>query len=218
MAKLTPQDRENYQKLYNAADNLSKLIPDSNNSLKELTSVFVNNLSETKALSSFDQLLSQVELTGSYLTIYQLFADTIKNNDAINKASLDLRTSYNQIKVSLNQTKASLEAVDDDFLDDLTTPCHDSLFLEFLPDTKVKTWTKKLLNDQALALENEQVENLINAWGNAVTTFVEDARKKNEAKSRLDPTRTETIAHFFCIHNQLEELYSELFTVVALNS
>jgi hypothetical protein len=205
-----------------AADNLLEKIPavdkepniDGFFTLQELTKAFFDQLPRPEKLSSFEQLQSQVELTGGYLAMYQLFAKVISKSsvkDGINQASQELRTQYNQLKVSL-------EAVDDDFLDNVTIPSSDPLFLRLLTDktdTKIKEWTQQLISDQAPALTDSEVEKLINVWGTAVTKFVEDARKEGNL---VDPGKTETIAHFFCIHEQLEGLYSELSTSVALNS
>ncbi len=227
MPELTLQDRESYKKLYNAATTLRDTIPDkdkgpkinSSFTLEELTEAFVEKLTLTKpeALSSFEQLQAQVELTGGYLTMYQLLAVEISNNSAkdnINQAFQELQRHYNQLKMSL-EAKASQEVDDDDFLDNVTTPCSDPLFLGFLENEEVRDWTQQLMSDQAPALTNSEVQKLIDAWGKAVTKFVEDARKDG---NQVDPGRTETIAHFFCIHDQLEGLYSELSTAVALNS
>ncbi|HEY9907417.1 MAG TPA: hypothetical protein V6D18_07380 [Thermosynechococcaceae cyanobacterium] len=228
MPELTSQDRESYQKLYKAATGLSakisfnqveskKLKISDSFTLEELTKAFSEKLSKPEDLYSFEQLQAKVELTGGYLTMYQLFADVISTSsvkDGINQASQELRTQYNQLKVSL-------EAVDDDFLDNVTRPSSDPLFLRLLTDrtdTKIKEWTQQLISDQAPALTDSEVEKLINAWGTVVTEFVEDARKENEDGSRVNPGQSTTIAHFFCIHEQLEGLYSELSTSVALNS
>lgn len=231
MPELTSQDIESYQKLYSAAIRLKDAISGANvvqkappkteddtkaeakanidlPILKSLTTTFVTSLPTT--LANFEQLQSGVELTGGYLTVYQLFATAIDRSDtknSINQASQELRSQYKQLKVSL-------AAIDDDFLDDLTTPCSDPLFLGLLIDPQVKNWTDQLLNDQAPVLTDTQVQTLIDAWGTAVTEFVEDAR----TQGGVTPGDSETIAHLFCLHDQLEELYSELSTAVALNS
>jgi hypothetical protein len=232
MPELTPQDRESYVKLCNAAEGLLNVIlgnaPDlkigDSFTLRELTQAFSRNLLqanllepnllEPKDLSNFEELQSRVELTGGYLTMYQLFADAIATSNAkdnINQASQKLQIQYNQLKVSL-------AAIDDDFLDDLIPPCSDPLFLGLLTDvgtSKVKSWTQQLLSDRTPVLTDSQVQELINAWGRAVTTFVKDTADNAD---KVKPGEPKTIAHFFCIHDQLEGLYSELSTAVALNS
>jgi hypothetical protein len=233
MPELTLQDRESYQKLRGAAIKLKEAIlngvePQIGASptltelttlkklttLKELTEAFSAQLPAPEKLSSFEQLQSQVELTGGYLTMYQLFAAVIETDEtakaAINEASQRLLMQYTQLKLSL-------EAVDEDFLDDVTTTCSDPLFIGLLTDFTVKTWTNQILSDQAPVLTDSQVQELINAWGTAVTAFVEDARKNTDS-GQVEPGQSKTIAHFFCIHEQLEGLYSELSTSVALNS
>ena len=229
MPELTLQDRESYQQLHDAAKKLQSL-PLSPELLKtnpnlstftELTSTFFTQLLQPAKIASFGQLQSQVELTGGYLTMYRLFTKAINDLSEkadINKHHQELLMQYNQLKLSLdNQLKVSMEAVDDDFLDNVTTPCSDLLFLRFLKDKKVRTWTQQLINDQAPALTDSEVEKLINAWGTAVTKFVEDARKNTDS-GQVEPGQSTTITHFFCIHDQLEGLYSELSTSVALNS
>lgn len=246
MPEITSQDRESYQKLYVAAEALSTSISSINvsstnvsstnisstnileslNPLKGLTSAFFSQLIKPEALSRFDQLQSQVELTGGYLTVYQLFVTAIEaiteenaiaTKAAINEASQRLSIQYSQLKLFL-EAKASREADDDDFLDGVTTPHSDPLFLGLLTDStfpNVKNWTQQILSDRPPALMDDQVQNLINAWGTAVTEFVEDARKSGAS---VDPGQSKTIAHFFCIHDQLEGLYGELSTSVALHS
>jgi len=228
MPGLTSPDKESYQKLYGAAENLNKVFSTPLNpeptirqsfTLKELTGAFFAQLQLLKPadLNSFEQLQSKVELTGGYLAMYQLFTGVIEainvdaTKTAINEASQKLSNQYNQLKVSL-------AAIDDDFLDDLIPPCSDPLFLGLLTDvgtSKVKSWTQQLLSDQAPALSDSQVQELIDAWGKAVTAFVKDTADKGD---KVEPGEPKTIAHFFCIHDQLEDLYSELSTSVALNS
>lgn len=243
MPDLTPQDRESYQKLYSAATDLDGKISKAKvvatdlatkqrseaglSFLKGLTGKFVKALLNPQDLSNFDQLQAQVELTGSYLIltgyltmdqliaeIYKLVAEAIDQSDQkddINKASQELLMQYNQLKVLL-------EAIDDDFLDGVTTPHSDPLFLGLLADSKeskVKSWTQQILSDRSPVLTDNQVQNLTDAWGAAVTAFIEDARKQGD---KVAPGESKTIAHFFCIHDQLDGLYSELSTSVALNS
>jgi hypothetical protein len=221
MPELTSQDRDSYQQLYDAAQKLqgsllSDLLKDVSNlsTLKDLTSTFSTNLLKPAKIASFGQLQSQVELTGGYLSMYRLFTVAI-NSITESSQKANINKHHQELLMQYNQLKLSMEAVDDDFLDNVTTPCSDPLFLRFLKDKKVRTWTQQLMSDQAPALTDSEVEKLINVWGTAVTKFVEDARKEGNL---VDPGKTETIAHFFCIHEQLEGLYSELSTSVALNS
>lgn len=224
MPELMPQDKESYQKLYDAADHLLDQIPTEEGpqigdtfTLRELTDAFFNKLTVPADLTSFEQLQAQVELIGGYLVMYRLFTDVINTStwkDSINEDYQKLLAQYNLLKVSL-------DAVDDDFLDNLTVPCSDPLFLGFLDDQDVRMWTQQLMADQAPTLTDSQVETLINAWGTAVTKFAEDARKEATQinnENRVNPGQSTTIAHFFCIHDQLEGLYSELSTAVAVNS
>jgi pterin-4a-carbinolamine dehydratase len=185
--------------------------------LQDLTQEFTNNLPNSKNLSSFEELQAKVELTGGYLTMYQLFTRAIASIDDTSKKA-NINKHHQELLMQYNQLRVSLEAVDDDFLDNVATPCSDPLFLRFLTDFTVKTWTNQILSDQAPVLTDSQVQQLIDAWGTAVTKFVEDARKDANVSDPVKPGQSTTIAHFFCIHDQLEGLYSELSTSVALNS
>lgn len=226
MPELTPQDRESYQKLYKAAEALNKTIPhgeqgtkiNSSFTLKELTSAFFSKLTHPDDDSfSFEQLPAQVELTGGYLAMYRLFTQAIDSiADPAKKA--DINKHYQELLKQYNQIKVSLDAVDDDILEDVTIPYSDPLFLSLLPKEpgNVKKWTEHLMANQSPALTDSEIQQLIVAWENAVTAFVEDA--ENQSQGNVDPGKTDTIAHFFCIHEQLEGLYSELSTAAALNS
>jgi len=229
MPELTSQDRESYQKLYNAAKALLGILLPKQElpeqeiqigesfTLQDLTQEFTNNLPNSKNLSSFEELQAKVELTGGYLTMYQLFTRAIASIDDTSKKA-NINKHHQELLMQYNQLRVSLEAVDDDFLDNVATPCSDPLFLRFLKEKKVRTWTQQLMNDRVPALTDSEVQKLIDAWGTAVTKFVEDARKDANDSDPVKPGQSTTIAHFFCIHDQLEGLYSELSTSVALNS
>lgn len=221
MPELTLRDRESYQKLYDAAFDLQNLLlplalPNLA-TLKQLTSTFYTNLLNPENLVSFGQLQSQIELTGGYLKMYGLFTKDIDNIPDLSQKN-DINKHHQELLRQYNLLKVSLEAIDDDFLDHVTTPCSDPLFLSFLNDKEVRDWTQQLMSDQAPALTDSQVQTLINAWGTAVTKFVEDARQDANDSDPVKPGQSRTIAHFFCIHDQLEGLYSELSTAVAMNS
>lgn len=218
MPELTLRDRESYQQLHDAASNLKDLLNSNSDlpTLKELTNTFSVNLLQPAEITSFGQLQSQIELTGGYLTMYRLFTEDLNSiPDFYQKA--DINKYHRELLMQYNQLKVSLDAVDDDFLDNVTTLCSNPLFLRFLEDDKVRTWTQQLMDDQAPALTDSEVQRLIDAWGIAVTKFVEDARKNTDG-GQVEPGQSKTIAHFFCIHDQLEGLYSELSTAVAVNS
>lgn len=223
---LTPQDIESYKKLRDAVNAVDMVegIP-GNDPFKVLIKALKEKLTKSERLPSFDELQFQVELTGGYLTIYQLLVEKIKwsitNADDLNKAKEKLNRASNELQIYYNQLKVSLDAIDSDFLDDVTTISSDPLFLRLLTDKDARNWTEKILRDQAPALKDGEVEKLINAWGTAVGAFAEDARKQYEPNGQANlavPGQTETIARFFSIHDQLEGLYSELSTAIALNN
>ncbi|MBU7587369.1 MAG: hypothetical protein KAF91_31825 [Nostoc sp. TH1S01] len=250
MPDLTPQDKESYEKLYNAAKDLKDLFEKISSinkeesmklkigdsfTLEELTKAFFDNLLPTQEqkFSRFEELQAQIELTGAYLTMYQLFAEVISNSsiqEKINQAIQELRTQYNQLKESLakvgnnfaenvsleeigdkSSENVSLEVVGNNFSEQEKIPDSDALFLKLLGNQDIKDQTKQLLSDRRLP-KDCNVQNLIDAWGEAVKAFVEDPVKAstNKAKIKVTPGETETIANFFRIHDQLERLYSKL--------
>lgn len=217
MPKLTSQDKDSYKKLYNAAITLNSKIPDGDQSptinasftLKELTSAFCQKLTEPVTVSSFEQLQAQVELTGGYLTMYRFFTESLDSSETFQTG---INRHYQELLMQYKQLKMSLEAVNQDFLDNLTVSC-DSLFLTLLKDRNTRECTEKLLSDQGLPM-NCDIQQLVYAWEGAVKAFVEDAK---QPCGQLKPGETKTIAQFFCIHEQLEKLYSELSSA-ALNS
>jgi hypothetical protein len=236
MPELTPQDRESYQRLRAAAETLDSQLcgadikiagqklsqaeekaQSSLPTLRNLTKEFFTSLLPTENLSSFAKLQAQIEIVGGYLALYKIFTETI--NKTTNKA--DINTAYQKLLTEYNPLRASLEAADDDFVDELIPPSSDPLFLGFLEDNteqKVKTWTQQLMSDQAPALNGGKVQKLVDAWGLAVTKFLEDAQKENTAEDQAVPGESNTIAHFLSIHDQLDGLYSQLSTAVALNN
>ena len=219
MAGLPSQDKESYSKLYGVAtdlDNKIKSVPSPDltlTTLKSLTTTFLTSLLKPASLNSFGQLQAQVELAGGYLTMYQLFAKVIETlTDASVKK--DINQYRHELQIQCNQLKVSLAAINDDSLDNLISPCSDPLFLGFLKGD-VKNWTNEILSNRALALPDSQVQELINAWGNVVSSFVEDAQVTN-TDDKVNIGDPKTIESFFCIHNSLETLYGRLGTNVSL--
>jgi hypothetical protein len=75
--------------------------------------------------------------------------------------------------------------------------------------------TQQLFKNQSLELAESDLKNLADAWGNVVSTFVEDAQDTDN-DDQLNIGDPATIAGFLCIHNRLETLYSRLDTNVSL--
>jgi hypothetical protein len=218
MAELTSQDKESYLKLYGAATELDNKVKSVTSpdltlaTLKSLTATFSTSLLKPASLTSFGQLQAQVELTGGYLTMYKLFAKVIETlTDSVKK---EINQYRHELQIQYNQLKVSLAAIDDDSLDNLISPCSDPLFLGFLKGD-VKNWTNEILSNRALALSDSQVQELINAWGNVVSSFVEDAQVTT-TDDKVIIGDSKTIESFFCIHNSLETLYGRLGTNVSL--
>jgi hypothetical protein len=200
MAELTPQDRENYEKLQKAFQKLNdgivftspiKNITDSVN--KVLNPVLKSLINDT------GELRKKVDLVDGYLTIQALL---IPNDSAVVQEIANLNEAL----------KRSLKVVEDetiDLTDEIESFCSDSLFFKSL-DAPFKQLTEALLNDRSPDLNETNINPLIQAWGKAVQKFVDDARKKGEQNGKVTPGEPETFASFFCIHNQLETLYSRL--------
>ncbi|MCY7277499.1 MAG: hypothetical protein LH702_28130 [Phormidesmis sp. CAN_BIN44] len=75
--------------------------------------------------------------------------------------------------------------------------------------------TQQLFNDQSPELREFDPQNLTDAWGTVVSSFVEDAQDTNEDDA-LNIGASETIGSFFCIHERLETLYGRLGANVSL--
>jgi hypothetical protein len=215
------QATKSYSELYGAATELNNKIksvtvtsPDSTlTTLKSLTAMFSTSLLKPESLPSFGQLQAQVDLTDCYLGIYKLFA---KGIETITDASVkkDINQYSHELRIQYNQLKVSLAAIDDDSLDNLISPCSDPLFLGFLKGD-VKNWTNEILSNRTPALSDSQVQELINAWGNVVSSFVENAQDTN-TDDKVNIGDSKTIESFFCIHERLETLYGRLGTNVSL--
>lgn len=212
MADLTPQDQENYINLKKAVIALKNIIPDALTTLKQLIQAVLAKLPEkVKTSAELEELAEKVD---SYLVVQSLLLESLTNEQQKTEIAQASQEVSNQNKL----LKASLEDLDDadlSALDDLNPFCMDALFLSSITG-KAKTRTQQLLDGFAPNLKDKDIQNLTDAWGAAIQKFAEDSRK--DGGKNTDPVRPgkpDTIARFFCIHEELEALYDRLSTLVA---
>jgi hypothetical protein len=224
MADLTPQAKDSYKKLRKAATDLKTafgpLSADGNPTLiKNLFLALEGQL--PASLNTIDELEINLARADSYLVAQEFLLDTSSLNvgqkKAIAQATQELLHQSALLKASLKD----IEDVDLSTLESLKPPYLDALFFDFLPKDlqgnpkEEEGWTEKLLDGSLSALNDGQVQQLTDAWGTAISTFVENSRKRNEPKAKLQPGKPDTIVHFFCIHEELEVLYDRLSTLIA---
>jgi hypothetical protein len=202
MAELTLEDRENYELLKSAFAGLN--YPDTR---LNLITQSVNAELNKNLENDTTKLRERIDLVDGYLKIHALI---------LPNKSADVQGIVNLI----HELNRSLKVVEDETLeltDEVESFCDDSLFLEFFdklpsPDytpaviKQLKNWTEALLSDRVPNLNETQINQLIQAWGKIIEKFVEDARTTGD----VEPGEPETFAHFFCIHSELENLYTKL--------
>lgn len=216
MAGLTQQDRENYKKLQIAVKNLWNLIKDlAENPIQKLLKSLSNELlQESKfpeTLNTLEELESRLNMIDAYLGPQNLLLAS--PTPAIAEATQELLQQSDLIKESLQDLKGT----DLSRLDDLESSCTDPQFFELIKGNPKKpnieaSWTKSLLADHPLNLNNTQIDQLTNVWGIAIAGIVDDAQKQ---RGKLVPGTTDTISRFFCIHEELEALYDRVSNLVA---
>lgn len=212
MAKLTPEDRENYKKLQKAFQKLNYLnLPPISELTKKTNDELTINLNDDTS-----ELRRRINLVNSYLGFHTLF---------LPDKSADI-----QDILGLNeQIDGSLNAIENETLnltDDIEDFQPDSLFITFVEKSEAsppatptaKASTVILIDDRDPNLKEEQIDYLTQVWGKAISKFVEDARRKNETGGSVKPGQPETFAHFFRIHKELEILYGRLAKTEAVQS
>lgn len=221
MAELTPQDKENYENLKTAF-----LRRNSERDRDVTIERILETLEIDKSPKNIGELQQKIDALELYIKIkrdllgIKLF---IVKNPPIppNPSSEEEKEKLEQVFLnSLEKLKGSLKVVEDETLnltEEIEEKCPDRVILDFLEDSTFKEQTKALLNikDRPPYLNKKQIERLIEAWGTAVSKFVEDARsgKDNGKVDPVDsakPNTQKTLASFFCIHGKLETLYSRL--------
>ena len=218
MAELTDQYRNNHENFKNAASSLKNALnslPATSNSklLKELFSAIVHQL--PVSLKDIGELRKSPDQIESYMVVQSLLLDISSLNAeqklAVANTTQELISQSNLIKESLRDiTDTDLSA-----LDDLGSPCMDAQFLDLIPDNKTdlsKTWTKRLLAGYSFELSSIDIIKLTDAWGSAIAGIVDDAQKRG---GKLEPGKEDTLFRFFCIHEELEDLYDKVSNLVA---
>lgn len=212
MAELTLEDRENYEKLKTAFAKLPYKFKEGN--IKTILNQIITRLNSTP--QNTDELKEAVTLVDGYLKIVSILDIKPYLIDQTDKNVEDVKNLHQEVLNFNNRLITSIKVVEEttlDLTDEIESFCSDSLFLEFLrklstPDL-VKL-TEALLSERIPNLDDTQINQLIQAWGKVVHKFVEDARKKGEGNGRVTPGQSETFASFFCIHSELETLYTRL--------
>jgi predicted nucleic acid-binding Zn-ribbon protein len=216
MAKLTEQDKKNYDKLKEA---FKKIDPKSESlSLKAAKDkITIDDIpKETEALRE------RIERIERYIEFSNDFGNLIKfTGDGEDAGKFE-----QQFSDAIENLQRSLNVIEDEALD-LTNEIEelqpDNLFLKFVANKKSKEWTRILIKNRDPNLEEEQIDQLTKSWGTAVSKFVEDARKpkdptKHQPDGQVEPGQSDTFAHFFRIHKELEILYGRLADTEAVQS
>jgi hypothetical protein len=222
MAELTQQDRDNYKKLQELVDALRQAITTADQS-KHKAIEFLKSLFEQiflakppdpalpNELNTAEDLESRLDQIDAYLIPQNLLLQSPP--DEINKATQELLKQSDLIKESLQDIKDA----DLSTLDDLESPCTDAQFFELITGQNcqntnlLKNWTKRLLAGHSLKLSSENISQLTDAWAIAVSGIIKDAQKTGG----IEPGTPDTIARFFCIHEELEDLYDKVSNLVA---
>lgn len=96
--------------------------------------------------------------------------------------------------------------------------CTEQFLARLDPASRERTLTEQLFSNRRLDLNDAELNRLISAWGEAVSSFIRDAQDtdddRNSRQDRLDFGESDTIANFLCIHDRLETLYGRLATNV----
>lgn len=198
MAELTQEDRDNHGKLKEAFGKLN----DNDDRIKPIA-LLVKNALVPELSNDTGELRKRVDIVDGYLKIRALLSPG-KVGDI---------QAIKTLNEGLNRSLKVVEGEKLELTEDIESFSSDPLFLTFLDglqSSDLKKWTEALLRDRDPNLTEEQVSLLIQAWGKAVQKFVEDARKKGEPGTQIDPGAPETFASFFSIHNELTRLYSRL--------
>lgn len=209
MAELTEQDKKNYEKLKEAFAQL--YLPQSDILGEEAVLTKVREkIKIEQSPKDTEELREKIER----LERYQEFSDDLEKPLTFKRTSSEKPEKFEQQFLdSLEELKRSLKVIEDEILG-LTEGIEkfqpDSLFFKFIAALNPKQWTTELINNLDPLLDEGKVGELTNEWGNAVTTFVEDARKNEGQVDEAIPRQPKTFAHFFRIHKELEVLYSRL--------
>ncbi|QLE55448.1 hypothetical protein [Nostoc sp. TCL26-01] len=210
MTVLTEHDQKNYAKLKEAVGKIKANQDKSLTDIKELVAKSV--------VENTEQLSKVIVPLDSYWKFLSAFGKSIEFTESQEQE----KKFEQQFSDAIAYLKRLLQIVEADKVD-LTSEIEkfqpDSLFLNFIKNIppnvpNPQTWTKILIENRQLNITEEQINQLIQAWGTAVSSFVEDARTRNEKKDGKDgkvtPLQPETFAHFFRIQKELEILYGRL--------
>jgi hypothetical protein len=224
MAKLTPEDKENYRKLAVAFAEL-KVVDMSGTAVaenSELDSILseirskINIFNIGQVPESTEDISSNIDVLSIYLgVIFTLGNDIVFVDPPVTTQNQNTNENFKQqFSDAIENLKRSLKVVEDeeiDLTDEVENFQPDNLFLSFV-DTAYQGYTQILINDRDPNLQESDINELTQAWGTAVDKFVRDARNSEEPgeQDTLQPGNLTTFASFFRIHKELEILYSRL--------
>jgi hypothetical protein len=214
MIEFTEQDKANYESLKDASTTLHKQKDNLRSELRPLIDAVHANI-----ISSLQNVL-EMEGRLAHVDAYLLMQDFLQKDPShsIIQATQKLRDQSALIRASLQ----NIEDADLSKLDDFDFPCRDDQFLNLIRATPkinnktAKELTLSLLNGLSLNLSNADITELTDRWGTAVSGIVKDAQNsEGDTNKHLDPGTPSTIARFFCIHEELEDLYDKVSNLVA---
>jgi hypothetical protein len=200
--------------------NLDEALLHSFNAVAQATNIPNDKLDET-----LNGLL--IEIEGYKRLSHPFFLDLRRlseTDDVLKKAARDARLNLfnkaDKVQRELQKAEPTNAIKASDF--DLCTEKFLARLQELnLPaESKVKDHTESLFRNRRLMLEEPDLKNLINAWGDVVSGFVKDAQdtpdfgKDEDGYEFGEPA---TIADFICMHDRLDTLYSRLATNVSRN-
>ncbi|KYC35595.1 hypothetical protein WA1_07165 [Scytonema hofmannii PCC 7110] len=164
--------------------------------------------------TSTEEIVERLQSIENYMAAQRLLIEAtpleVEAKEAIALTHQELLNSWQIFKASLPEWDISQRI----FLDGLNSLCSNELFLDFITDCQARMWTMRLLAQERLHLNSDETKRLVEAWGEAVRTFVEDARKKSEKNGKVQPGQPETFVHFFCIRDELNILYDRFSSVI----
>lgn len=213
MADLTQKDIDNYNKLKGAFGNIKFDDHTTDPTLDPIKKIR-EKIGVNKLPVDTEELRHKLDLLDLYVKVSFVLEKTIIFNG---KTPEEAEKNKQKFSDAIEDLKDSLEVVEAENLDlteDIERLRPDSLFFDFIAPGDSQTWTKKLIDNLDLNLSQDATFQLLGAWGTAVNLFTENARQKNEKlpdKSvDVTPFRSDTFAHFFRIHKELEILYGKL--------
>jgi hypothetical protein len=206
MAELTTENKNDYQKLQTAF----LAIGNPQDEFYKNISVDIKPVDgDTKTPRNIEELRATINKINLYIELQSILGKTITFGGS------NVEASKQEFWDSLEKLRVFLNAVGSEALD-LTTGIKkeivESLLLAYIDKGKkdVIKQTKKLLNNDSISLTEEQIKELIKTWEIATGAFVKDALHQDIPLDEVIPLTPKNFAYFFRVHDELENLYSNL--------